>query len=73
MYAELSNNPNLPITLGDVQKRFGKWERLSKSKGNAEEKILPQYRYYFDHDSLAFNFRSPNHETLTSITVYYDH
>lgn len=72
LYVEFSINPDLVITLRDVQKRFGKWERQSKSKGNAEEKILPQYCYYFDHGSLAFNFRSPNHKTLTSITVYYD-
>jgi len=72
LYVEFSINPDFVITLRDVQKCFGKWERQSKSKGNAEEKILPEYRCYFDHGSLAFNFRSPNHKTLTSITVYYD-
>ncbi len=70
-YIELSVNKNLSIGIEDVRKRYGKWEKTSQSKGNSEEKILSEYRYYYYKNSLAFNFRSKKHERLTSIIVYF--
>lgn len=69
--AEIIVAPRLPVTIGDVQKRYGKWMKKRKTSLRKSSSVTHDLEYLYDGDKLIFHFWSKNNINLSHVSVYY--